>query len=75
MIQRRLTNDVYPVIGSTPIADLVAREILEKVLRPIEDRGTLETAHRVRGTLSQIMRYGVACGCANAMQPSTCEVR
>ena len=62
MIQRRLANDVYPAIGSTPIADLVAREILEKVLRPIEDRGTLETAHRVRGTLSQIMRYGVACG-------------
>jgi len=62
MIQRRLANDVYPVIGSTPIADLVAREILEKVLRPIQDRGTLETAHRVRGTLSQIMRYGVACG-------------
>ncbi len=62
MIERRLANDVYPAIGSTPIADLVAREILEKVLRPIEDRGTLETAHRVRGTLSQIMRYGVACG-------------
>ncbi len=62
MIQRRLANDVYPVIGSTPIADLVAREILEKVLRPIEDRGTLETAYRVRGTLSQIMRYGIACG-------------
>lgn len=62
MIERRLTNDVYPPIGSTPIADLVAREILEKVLRPIEERGTLETAHRVRGTLSQIMRYGVACG-------------
>ncbi len=34
----------------------------KKVLRPIEDRGTLETAHRVRETLSQIMRYGVACG-------------
>jgi integrase len=62
MIQRRLANDVYPAIGSTPIADLVAREILEKVLRPIEDRGTLETAHRIRGALSQIMRYGVACG-------------
>ncbi|APG23909.1 tyrosine-type recombinase/integrase [Syntrophotalea acetylenica] len=61
-IERRLANDVYPAIGSTPIADLVAKEILEKVLRPIEDRGTLETAHRVRGTLSQIMRYGVACG-------------
>ena len=62
MIERRLANDVYPTIGNTPIADLVAREILEKVLRPIEDRGTLETAHRVRGTLSQIMRYSVACG-------------
>ena len=62
MIERRLINDVFPAIGNTPIADLKAKEILEQVLRPIEARGTLETAHRVRGTLSQIMRYGVACG-------------
>ncbi|MCF6265006.1 MAG: integrase arm-type DNA-binding domain-containing protein [Desulfuromusa sp.] len=62
MIERRLINDVFPAIGSTPIADLKAKTILEQVLRPIEARGTLETAHRVRGTLSQIMRYGVTCG-------------
>lgn len=62
MIERRLNNDVLPAIGNMPIADLKAKDILEAVLRPIEARGTLETAHRVRGTLSQIMRYGVACG-------------
>lgn len=62
MIMRRLENDVFPVIGNLPISALSAREILEKVLRPIEARGTLETAHRVRGVLSQLMRYAVACG-------------
>lgn len=62
MLERRLDNDVFPMVGNTPIADLKARDILERVLRPIEERGTLETAHRVRGVLSQVMRYGVACG-------------
>lgn len=62
MIQRRLENDVFPVIGNMPIADLKARDILVKVLQPIEARGTLETAHRVRGILSQVMRFAVACG-------------
>jgi hypothetical protein len=51
MLKRRLNNDVYPTIGKVPISDLKAKDILEKVLRPIESRGTLETAHRVRGVI------------------------
>jgi integrase len=62
MIERRLKNDVYPAIGKAPFSELKAKDILTKVLRPIEIRGTLETAHRVRGVISQIMRYGVASG-------------
>ncbi len=38
MIMRRLRRDVFPVIGDTPLSDLTSRLILEKVLRPIEDR-------------------------------------
>jgi len=62
MLMARLDRDIFPVIGKTPLTDLTPRLILEKVLRPIEDRGAIELAHRVRGLISQILRYGVACG-------------
>ncbi len=42
--------------------ELTPRLVLEKVLRPVESRGAIETAHRIRGVISQVMRYGVACG-------------
>jgi integrase len=62
MIMRRLKRDAFPVIGDTPLSELSSRLILEKVLRPIEDRGAIDLAHRIRGAISQILRYGVACG-------------
>lgn len=62
MIMRRLKRDVFPVIGDTPLADLSSRLILENVLRPIEDRTAIDLSHRIRNVLSQILRYGVACG-------------
>ena len=62
MIHARLEKDIHPAIGNTPITELSAQLILEKVLRPIEARGAIESAHRARGTISQILRYGVACG-------------
>lgn len=61
MIMRRLRHDVFPSIGDTPLSDLTSRKILEGVLRPIEDRGAIDLAHRIRSTVSQILRYGVAC--------------
>lgn len=61
-IIRRLNRDVLPAIGDTALSDLSSREILDKVLRPMEDRGAIDLAHRVRGTLSQILRYGVSSG-------------
>lgn len=61
-VMRRLNRDVLPVIGDTALSDLSSRTILDKVLRPMEDRGAIDLAHRVRGTLSQILRYGVASG-------------
>ncbi len=61
-VMRRLNRDVLPFIGDTPLSNLSSRTILDKVLRPMEDRGAIDSAHRVRGTLSQILRYGVASG-------------
>lgn len=60
-ILARLENDVFPWIGGKPIAEITAPTVLE-VLRRIEARGTLDTAHRAKGNISQIMRYAIATG-------------
>lgn len=57
----RLEKDVFPWLGDRPIADITAPEVL-KVIRRIEDRGALETAHRVQQNCSQVFRYGIATG-------------
>ncbi len=60
-IIQRLENDVFPWIGSRPIAEITAPELL-KVLRRIEDRGALDTVHRAHQNCGQVFRYGVATG-------------
>jgi hypothetical protein len=57
----RLQNDVFPWMGGKPIAEITAPLVLE-VLRRIEGRGTLDTAHRAKGNISQVMRYAIATG-------------
>ncbi|MBU1665949.1 MAG: integrase arm-type DNA-binding domain-containing protein [Gammaproteobacteria bacterium] len=57
----RLERDVFPWLGGMPITDISARDVLE-ILRRIEARGALDTAHRARGTISQIIRYAIATG-------------
>lgn len=57
----RLENDVFPWIGGKAIAEITAPNVLE-VLRRIEGRGTLDTAHRAKGNISQVMRYAIATG-------------
>ena len=58
---RRFERDVFPHIGSKPIAELKAVELLS-VLRKIEARGAIETAHRARGDSGQVFRFAVATG-------------
>jgi integrase len=60
-ILRRLETNVFPWLGARPIEALEAQDLLP-VLRRIEERGALETAHRVRTILSQVFRYAVATG-------------
>ena len=60
-IKGRLENDVFPYIGDCPIIDIKAPELL-MVLRRIESRGAVDSAHRTRTTCSQIFRYAVATG-------------
>lgn len=58
---RRLERDVFAWVGNRPIAEITATELLE-ILRRIESRGALETAHRVKQIVGQVFRYAVATG-------------
>jgi integrase len=58
---RRLERDIFPWIGGTPVADVTAPQLLE-VIRRIEQRGALVTAHRALGNCGQVFRYAVATG-------------
>ncbi len=60
-IINRLENDVFPWIGSKPIADIKPPELLA-VIRRTESRGALDTAHRVKQNCGQVFRYAVATG-------------
>lgn len=60
-IIRLFERDIFPWIGGRPIAEITAPEVLT-VVRRIESRGALETAHRALGNCGQVFRYGVATG-------------
>lgn len=60
-ILTRLRKDVFPFIGSRPIHEINAPELLT-VMRRIEARGAIETAHRALQNCGQVFRYAVACG-------------
>jgi integrase len=60
-IIRRFERDIFPWIGGRPIADVTAPELLA-VMRRIENRGALETAHRALGNCGQVFRYAIATG-------------
>ncbi len=55
------TRDIFPWIGNRPIAEITAPELLT-VLRRIEGRGAVETAHRALGNCGQVFRYAIATG-------------
>lgn len=57
----RLEQDIFPWIGSRPIGDITAPELLQ-ALRRIEARGAIETAHRARQACGQVFRHAIATG-------------
>lgn len=60
-VLRRLERDIIPWIGSKPITEIEPPELLS-VIRRIENRGALETAHRALGNCGQIFRYAISTG-------------
>lgn len=57
----RMEHYILPIIGSRPIADITAPEILS-MLRAIEKKGILDQTRRVMRMTSQIFRYAIATG-------------
>lgn len=57
----RLEKNVFPHIGNQPINKIKAPELLG-VLRRIEARGIIHSAHIIRGICGQVFRYAVATG-------------
>ena len=59
----RLEKDIFPWLGDRPIGEINAPELLT-VVRRIEARGALETAHRALSECGRVFRYAVASGLA-----------
>jgi integrase len=61
VIMARMKRDLFPWIGARPINEIKAPELLT-VLRRVESRGALESAHRIRTVAGQVFRYAVSTG-------------
>ncbi|WP_422014577.1 tyrosine-type recombinase/integrase [Roseateles sp.] len=57
----RFEQDAFPWIGRRPLGEIDAPELLA-VLRRVEARGAIETAHRIKDACGQVFRYGIAAG-------------
>jgi integrase len=58
-VQRWLDQNLIPVIGKKPIADIKPRDVLA-AMQKMEARGAVESAHRVKQLCGQIFRFAVA---------------
>jgi integrase len=56
-----LERNVFPWLGHKPMTDILPKDILD-CLRRVEDRRTIETAHRTLQICGQVFRYAVATG-------------
>lgn len=59
--RRRLKVNVYPMLGSRPIAEIEAPDLV-RMVKAIEARGVGDLAKRALETTGQIFRYGIAHG-------------
>ncbi|NLS28137.1 Prophage integrase IntA [Sphingomonas sp. S2M10] len=64
-VQRSLERDVYPHLGEVLITEITPPDIL-RLLRAIEARPAIETAHRVCQRLDAVFAFGIACARATS---------
>ena len=55
----RVSNNILPLLGHRNPRTIEPADVLA-ALRQIEERGAIETAHRVRGYFSSMYRFGIA---------------
>lgn len=60
-ILTRLEQDIFPWLGKININEISSPQLLN-ALRRVEDRGALETAHRIKQVCGQVYRYAIATG-------------
>jgi integrase len=60
-VMASLERDVFPAIGAMPIEGITVPVVLN-ALRVIQERGSLETSHRVRQRISAVFCYAMADG-------------
>lgn len=58
-VRARLENDVLPYLGKRAIREIEPPDVLA-VLRRVEERGAIETAHRIKTVCAQVFAYAVA---------------
>ncbi|MEO8524720.1 MAG: integrase arm-type DNA-binding domain-containing protein [Caldimonas sp.] len=58
---RRMDDNVFPFIGAQHINSVTAPMLLA-VIRRVESRGAIETAHTIMQQCGQVFRYGIATG-------------
>lgn len=64
-VLKRLEADIFKEIGSRPINQITAPELLQTIQK-IEKRGAIDIAHRALQTCGQIFRYAIATGKAQS---------
>lgn len=58
---RNFDKHLFPKLGHRPIDKLLAPEVIQ-VLKPLANKGTLETTHKIIGHLNEVMTYAVNTG-------------
>lgn len=58
---RNFENHLFPKLGHRPIDKLLAPEVIQ-ALKPLANKGTLETASKVIGHLNEVMTFAVNTG-------------
>ena len=73
-IKARWFLDLASELNHKPMATMTPRDILD-LLRKIEARGTVETAHRVKQRIGQIFRYAIAEHRPGVTRDITADIR
>ena len=60
----KLERDIFPYIADRPIKSITAQEFLA-IIRKIEARGSIETAHRTSNIVGEIFIYAISSGIAD----------